>query len=377
MYTPCCPRAGPPGGAGLAFPAGICNLTGVLTSSAKPCPSPLQPLDLRKPQLPRSAPAKNADQDFHPPAFLIDLVHHPVAPEERSVDAAYVGPFVKFLFLAGHPCPAVDLLAERLDLLLRQGDGVRAPAHKAGDLRGLLDHLPGLVRHVHFDQNIAGEKFPSRGAFLAFLDLDHVLGRHQHLSDLVLQAHLVRALHNAVLHTALEARIGVHNVPVLAHDAVLAHSIFTISKLIKISANLKNSDTISTKTITTVVDPIVSLRLGYEIFFSSERTSLKNSTRAALVCANIFFFQAEDGIRNLTVTGVQTCALPIFDRPPRRAASTASCSYPDTCAMSPDWAGPTGAIGTGMGPSLSTVQLTSMTASSGRKIGRASCRERV
>src|SRR5256886_2985554 len=35
-----------------------------------------------------------------------------------------------------------------------------------------------------------------------------------------------------------------------------------------------------------------------------------------------FFFQAEDGIRDLTVTGVQTCALPIFntavDRRPRR-----------------------------------------------------------
>src|SRR2546430_8131270 len=26
-----------------------------------------------------------------------------------------------------------------------------------------------------------------------------------------------------------------------------------------------------------------------------------------------FFFQAEDGIRDLTVTGVQTCALPILD----------------------------------------------------------------
>src|SRR5688572_32637198 len=26
---------------------------------------------------------------------------------------------------------------------------------------------------------------------------------------------------------------------------------------------------------------------------------------------NVFFFQAEDGIRDLTVTGVQTCALPI------------------------------------------------------------------
>src|SRR5256886_10346298 len=31
------------------------------------------------------------------------------------------------------------------------------------------------------------------------------------------------------------------------------------------------------------------------------------------VCSSvyIFFFQAEDGIRDLTVTGVQTCALPI------------------------------------------------------------------
>src|SRR5256886_11046862 len=31
-----------------------------------------------------------------------------------------------------------------------------------------------------------------------------------------------------------------------------------------------------------------------------------------LVRCGVFFFQAEDGIRDLTVTGVQTCALPIF-----------------------------------------------------------------
>src|SRR5438128_3885123 len=30
-----------------------------------------------------------------------------------------------------------------------------------------------------------------------------------------------------------------------------------------------------------------------------------------------FFFQAEDGIRDATVTGVQTCALPIWPTPPR------------------------------------------------------------
>src|SRR6266567_3965301 len=31
-----------------------------------------------------------------------------------------------------------------------------------------------------------------------------------------------------------------------------------------------------------------------------------------------FFFQAEDGIRDLTVTGVQTCALPIWSPDQRR-----------------------------------------------------------
>src|SRR5690349_10717379 len=33
-----------------------------------------------------------------------------------------------------------------------------------------------------------------------------------------------------------------------------------------------------------------------------------------------FFFQAEDGIRDLYVTGVQTCALPIFGQPYKDAS---------------------------------------------------------
>src|SRR2546429_3097207 len=35
----------------------------------------------------------------------------------------------------------------------------------------------------------------------------------------------------------------------------------------------------------------------------------------------VFFFQAEDGIRDVAVTGVQTCALPIFWRTTRRRCS--------------------------------------------------------
>src|SRR5690606_40139607 len=41
-----------------------------------------------------------------------------------------------------------------------------------------------------------------------------------------------------------------------------------------------------------------------------------------------FFFQAEDGIRDFHVTGIQTCALPIYMavRLPRRAAAETSCA---------------------------------------------------
>src|SRR5688500_19754704 len=69
-----------------------------------------------------------------------------------------------------------------------------------------------------------------------------------------------------------------------------------------------------------------------------------------------FFFQAEDGIRDYKVTGVQTCALPISPSPAasRCATWTAARSWPPgrTPGRSAGWPG-------------------------ARKIGRASCRERV
>src|SRR2546430_10158774 len=43
------------------------------------------------------------------------------------------------------------------------------------------------------------------------------------------------------------------------------------------------------------------------------------------------FFQAEDGIRNLTVTGVQTCALPISASSPVASPACASCSLGGRC----------------------------------------------
>src|SRR5688572_31579443 len=51
------------------------------------------------------------------------------------------------------------------------------------------------------------------------------------------------------------------------------------------------------------------------------RLSVKRRALEIVRCYRIatsFFFQAEDGIRDLTVTGVQTCALPISLAPPSR-----------------------------------------------------------
>src|SRR5256885_5183967 len=48
--------------------------------------------------------------------------------------------------------------------------------------------------------------------------------------------------------------------------------------------------------------------------------------------ARFFFFQAEDGIRDYKVTGVQTCALPISDRPSVRDAELPSAGSPLTRA---------------------------------------------
>src|SRR2546427_8448952 len=47
----------------------------------------------------------------------------------------------------------------------------------------------------------------------------------------------------------------------------------------------------------------------YSCFFFKEEDGIRDLTVTGV--QTCFFFQAEDGIRDLTVTGVQTCALPI------------------------------------------------------------------
>src|SRR3712207_7871627 len=52
----------------------------------------------------------------------------------------------------------------------------------------------------------------------------------------------------------------------------------------------------------------------------------------------IFFFQAEDGIRDIGVTGVQTCALPIYIKLCHVAATRArAATAAGNTVSGPDW----------------------------------------
>src|SRR5260221_9006698 len=85
-----------------------------------------------------------------------------------------------------------------------------------------------------------------------------------------------------------------------------------------------------------------------------------------------FFFQAEDGIRDHCVTGVQTCALPISTR---MLTTSLACRLISAGEPAPSMTT----------TSLSARRLSSASAICGQtralrprqEIGRASCRERV
>src|SRR5699024_11576961 len=92
-------------------------------------------------------------------------------------------------------------------------------------------------------------------------------------------------------------------------------------------------------------------------------------------------FQAEDGIRDRNVTGVQTCALPIYSRLPRAlrisppALSARYCAASSvTLTGSPSAERRAAAWRMPCSTSAAVRLLNSKTVQ--REIGRASCRER-
>src|SRR5436190_10191773 len=92
-----------------------------------------------------------------------------------------------------------------------------------------------------------------------------------------------------------------------------------------------------------------------------------------------FFFQAEDGIRDHCVTGVQTCALPISLRRPALLKGARGFFKPKARVGTFGAGRPTGGPDSAGPPAMreaapKTAVLRAI--EPGEKIGRAACRER-
>src|SRR2546429_2826950 len=91
------------------------------------------------------------------------------------------------------------------------------------------------------------------------------------------------------------------------------------------------------------------------------------------LCFFFFFFQAEDGIRDVAVTGVQTCALPICVAEPYRARESAT----RRARRGPRQRRRELRRCPRVLPEAARADRPEGPVPLGRQIGRASCRERV
>src|SRR5205807_7450540 len=93
-------------------------------------------------------------------------------------------------------------------------------------------------------------------------------------------------------------------------------------------------------------------------------------------CLLFFFFQAEDGIRDYKVTGVQTCALPILLQAPQIARVVSPLTERCWAALAEvqDPEMPISLVDLGL---IYKLEVEDGLVKVELKIGRASCRERV
>src|SRR5256885_8788657 len=102
--------------------------------------------------------------------------------------------------------------------------------------------------------------------------------------------------------------------------------------------------------------------------------ALVSDGREMLWCVTIFFFQAEDGIRDYKVTGVQTCALPIFSSSVASSAGTGAWqeAWRQVAAGAPE----ANALADKMMEDLQQHPWLAAPMKEGAQIGRAACRGR-
>src|SRR5680860_453999 len=155
MLTPCCPKAGPTGGAGFAWPAGICNLMSVRTFLATFLLRLLYLLDLFEAQFGGSITSEDGYHHLELVLLYVNLRDLTCEVRQRTADHSDLFSHGKLSlgswFLRG------GSVKDTIHLRRAQGRGFVVRTNEAGDSRGVLHQGPRLISENHLDQYIPGK----------------------------------------------------------------------------------------------------------------------------------------------------------------------------------------------------------------------------
>src|SRR5256885_1424723 len=226
MLTPCWPRAGPTGGEGFAFPAGSCSLTIPVTFFAiassqwwfqrqPELPPTLRLLHLHEIELHRGRATEDGDEHPHAPLVRIHFLDRAGEVGEGAVDHAHVVTFLELDLRLGLERSLGKLGGQPGDLVLAHRRRPGRVADESGDLRRVLDEVPGPVVELHLHEDVAGEELPLRGPLLPLHHLHHVLHGDEDVAEELVERVLLDLLLEGLLRLVLEARVRVDHVPFL------------------------------------------------------------------------------------------------------------------------------------------------------------------
>src|SRR5262245_42659624 len=195
MLTPCWPSAGPTGGEGLAFPAGIWSLTIAWTFFAMSEPFHLVVLELDGGEA-----TEDSDHHLQLAPLRIQIVDGPLEIHERPLDHPDLVTFLERRLQLGLLGPLLHLAQDGLDLGAGEGDRLGAGPHEPRHLGRRAHQVPGVVAHLHLDEEIAREELLLGLDLLALPDLPDLLVRDHHAADHVLQVEDLGPLLDGLLH---------------------------------------------------------------------------------------------------------------------------------------------------------------------------------
>src|SRR5882672_10936328 len=279
------------------FLATICSYeTGPIEIPRSSCglsPRLLRLFHLPELELDRCCPPEDRHRHAQLRLVVIDVLDRAVEIRERAFTHPHRLADLEQHLGLGFLHALLHLLQDVLHFLVADGRGLPAvrSADETCDLGRVLHQVPGVVGHVHLDEHVAREELPLGDILLAALHLDHFLGGHQDLAELLLHAGAVDPVEQRLLHRLLEARIGMDHVPALGCVSGHRHffhpssrSYIKYSRLL--SVNHRNTAIATTNPNTAAAVCSDSLRVGHTTFFVSTTASwanTKNSLPGAVV----------------------------------------------------------------------------------------------